>query len=107
MLAAVGFGIGALQRRRLVRSIPAQLSVDSQGIRVDGVDIPYAQVDRLWLTPPAYPVKRIRFERAAARATTYLVSSPRVQITPDYDDLLAAVRARTAHRPGIVSLDLE
>lgn len=106
-LAAIGFGIAALQRRRLVRSIPAQLSVDSQGIRVDGVDIPYAQVDRLWLTPPAYPVKRIRFERAAGRATTYLVSSPRVEITPGHDDLLGAVRARTAHRPGLVSLDLE
>ena len=106
-VAAIGFGIGAVQRRRLVRSIPAQVSVDSQGIRIDGVGMPYAQLARIWLTPPAYPVKRLRFDRAAGKTTTHLLASSRVGITPDYGDLLLAVRARTAHLPGLLSLDLE
>ncbi|KQY73624.1 hypothetical protein ASD13_15950 [Microbacterium sp. Root1433D1] len=106
-VAAIGFGIGAVQRRRLVRSIPAQVSVDSQGIRIDGVDTPYAQLARIWLTPPAYPVKRLRFDRAAGKTTTHLLASSRVGIAPDYGDLLLAVRARTAHLPGLLSLDLE
>ncbi|WP_426622429.1 hypothetical protein [Microbacterium sp. As-52] len=106
-LAAIGFGIGAVQRRRLVRSIPAHVSVDGQGIRIDGVDTPYSQLTRIWLTPPAYPVKRLRLERAGGKATTHLLASSLVGITPDYGDLLLAVRARTAHLPGLLSLDLE
>ena len=106
-VAAIGFGIGAMQRRRVVRSIPTHVSVDSHGIRLDGVDIPYAQLTRIWLTPPAYPVKRIRFARTAGKTTTHLLESSRVVITPAYGDLLLAVRGRTAHLPGLLSLDLE
>ncbi|PRB18351.1 hypothetical protein [Microbacterium sp. MYb62] len=106
-LAAIGFGIGAVQRRRLVRSIPAQVSIDTHGIRIDGVDNPYTQLSRIWLTPPAYPVTRLRIERIGGKATMHLLSSSRVEITPDYGDLLLAVRARTAHLPGLLSLDLE
>lgn len=106
-VAAIGFGIGAVQRRRVIRSIPAQVSVDTHGIRVDGVDNPYTQLSRIWLTPPAYPVKRIRLQRAGGKTTTHLLESSRVGITPDYGDLLLAVRARTAHLPGLLSLDLE
>lgn len=106
-VAAIGFGIGAVQRRRVVRSIPAQVSIDTHGIRVDGVDNPYTQLSRIWLTPPAYPVKRIRLQRAGGKTTTHLLESSRVGITPAYGDLLLAVRARTAHLPGLLSLDLE
>ena len=106
-VAAVGFGIGAVQRNRVVRSIPTHVSVDSHGIRIDGVDIPYAQLSRIWLTPPAYPVKRMRLARAGGRATTHLLESSRVEIAPAYGDLLLAVRARTAPLPGLLSLDLE
>lgn len=105
--AAIGFGIGAVQRRRVVRSIPAQVSIDTHGIRIDGVDNPYTQLSRIWLTPPAYPVKRLRLARAGGKTTTHLLASSRVGITPDYDELLLAVRARTAHLPGLLSLDLE
>lgn len=106
-VAAVGVGIGAVQRRRVVRSIPAQVQVDSQGIRLDGVASPYGQLTRIWLTPPAYPVKRLRLERVGSRSTTHLLVSSRVTITPGYDQMLRAVQARTAHLPGLLSLDLE
>ena len=106
-LAAIGLGIAAGQRHRVVRSVPAHVSVDSHGIRVDGVDHPYAQLSRIWLTPPAYPVKRLRLQRAAGKTTSHLLASSRVTISPDYGDLLLAVRARTAHLPGLLSLDLE
>ena len=106
-LAAVGFGIGALQRRRVVRSIPTQVSVGVQGIRIDDVDTPYAHLDRIWLTPPAYPVRRLRLQRAGGGTTTHLLASSRVEIVPEYDDLLFVVRARTAQVPGLLSLDLE
>lgn len=106
-VAAIGFGFGAVQRRRLVRSIPALVSIDTHGIRIDGVDNPYTQLSRIWLTPPAYPVKRLRLARAGGKTTTHLLASSRVGITPDYGDLLLAVRARTAHLPGLLSLDLE
>ena len=106
-LGAIGFTIGAVQRRRLVRSIPAHVTVSAHGIRIDDADHPYTQLTRIWMTPPAYPVKRIRFERAGGKRTTHLLESPRVAITPEYGDLLLAVRAQTSHLPGLLSLDLE
>lgn len=106
-IAAVGFAIGAGQRRRLVRSIPSRVTVSPHSIRLDDVDQPYTQLTRIWMTPPAYPVRRIRFEPTGGKRTTHLLASSRVTITPDYDDLLVAVRAQTAHVPGLLSLDLE
>lgn len=106
-IAGIGFTIGAVQRRRLVRSIPSQMTVSTHGIRLDDVDQPYAQLTRIWMTPPAYPVQRIRFERAGGKRTTHLLASSRVTIAPEYTDLLLAVRAQTAHFPGLLSLDLE
>lgn len=106
-VAGIGFAIGAVQRRRLVRAVPSQITVGPHSIRLDEVDQPYAQLTRLWMTPPAYPTKRIRFERADGRRTTHLLESARVSITPDYTDLLLAVRAQTAAFPGLLSLDLE
>lgn len=106
-IAAIGFTIGAVQRRRLVRSIPSRLTVSPHGIRLDEADHPYTQLTRIWMTPPAYPVRRIRFERAGGKRITHLLASSRVAITPAYTDLLLAVRAQTAHLPGLLSLDLE
>lgn len=106
-VAAIGFTIGALQRRRVARGIPERVTVSPHGIRLDDADQPYAQLTRIWVTPPAYPVRRIRFERAGGARSTHLLSSSRVAITPDYADLLQAVRAQTAHLPGLLSLDLE
>ncbi|PVE98045.1 hypothetical protein [Microbacterium sp. TPD7012] len=106
-VAGIGFTIGALQRRRVARGIPERVTVSPHGIRLDDADQPYGQLTRIWMTPPAYPVRRIRFERAGGARSTRLLSSSRVAITPDYADLLQAVRAQTAHLPGLLSLDLE
>lgn len=104
---AIGFGIGALQRHRVLRSIPARVSVDHRGIRVDDADHPFAQLRHVWLTPIGYPVRRLRLDRQAGRSVTHVLASPRVTMTPEYGDFLLAVRADTAHLPGLLSLDLE
>ncbi|WP_157560234.1 hypothetical protein [Microbacterium sp. H83] len=106
-VAGIGLLIGAVQRRRVLRSIPAHVAVDHHGIRLDDRDIPFAQLTRIWLTPTGYPVRRIRFERAAGRRMTHVLGSSRVDMTPDYADFLLVVRAQTAHLPELLRLDLE
>lgn len=106
-LGGVAFAIASGLRRRVARSAPAQVTLTRLGIRIDDVDHPYAQLTRLWLTPPAYPVQRLRIEPAAGRRLTYTLASSRITMTPDYSDFLLALRADTAHLPGLISLDLE
>lgn len=106
-VAGIGVAIGAVQRRRVLKAIPAHISVSRHGIRFDEAEVPFAQLTRIWLTPTGYPVRRIRFERAAGRSTTHVLGSSRVQMSPDYSDFLLAVRAETAHLPGLLQLDLE
>lgn len=106
-VAAIGFGIGAAQRYRVARTTPTQISLSHHGIRIGEVDHPYAQLTRVWLTPPAYPIRRIRIERAAGRTITHVLGSTRITMTPDYAAFLEAVRAETAPWPGLLSLDLE
>ncbi|MGJ0389987.1 hypothetical protein [Microbacterium sp. CGR1] len=106
-VAGIGLAIGAFQRRRVLKAIPARITVSHHGIRFDDVDLPFAQLTRIWLTPAGYPVRRIRFERAAGRATSHVLGSPRVQMTPEYTAFLLAVRAETAQHPELLRLDLE
>jgi len=106
-IAAVGFAIGAAQRYRVARSTPSQISVSHHGIRLDEIDHPYSQLSRIWLTPPAYPVHRIRIDRSTGRGLTIVVGSTRVSMAPSYEEFLLALRSETAHLPGLVSLDLE
>lgn len=106
-LAGIGLGIGALQRRRVAASIPSHITVSHHGFRFDDVDVPFAQLTRIWLTPTGYPVRRIKLERAAGRSSTHVLGSSRVHMTPDYSDFLLAVRAETANLPGLLQLDLE
>jgi hypothetical protein len=103
----VGFAIGAAQRYRAARSTPTQITIGHHGIRLDDVDHPYAQLTRIWLTPPAYPVHRIRLDRAAGRGVVRVLGSTRVTMTPSYQEFLQTLRSETAHLPGLVSLDLE
>jgi len=106
-VAGIGLLIGAIQRQRVRTRIPAHISVSHHGIRLDDVDVPFAQLTRIWLTPTGYPVRRIRFERAGGRSTTHILGSNRVQMTPDYGDFLLTVRAETARMPELLRLDLE
>lgn len=106
-VAAVGLGIGAIQRFRVLRSIPARITVSRQGLRLDDVEQPFAQLRRIWMTPAGYPVRRLRLDRTDGRRTRHLLASSRVTTSPDYAELLLAVRADTAHLPGLLSLDLE
>ena len=106
-LAGIVLAIGALQRRRVLKAIPAHITVSHHGLRLDDVDLPFSQLTRIWLTPPGYPVRRIRFERVAGRATVHVLGSPRVQMTPEYTALLLALRAETAQHPEMLRLDLE
>ena len=106
-VAGIGLAIGALQRSRVAKAIPSRVTVSHHGIRFDDVDLPFTQLTRIWLTPTGYPVRRIRFERAAGRTTTHVLGSSRVQMSPDYSGFLLAVRAETAHVPGLLHLDLE
>ncbi|MFJ4998924.1 hypothetical protein ACIP5T_12275 [Microbacterium sp. NPDC088619] len=106
-LAGIGLAIGAVLRRRVLKAIPARIEVSHHGIRLDDVDLPFAQLTRIWLTPTGYPVRRVKFERAAGRPSTHVLGSGRVQMTPDYSDFLLAVRAETAHLPELLRLDLE
>lgn len=106
-LAAIGFAIGAGQRLRAARRTPAQIEVGHHGLRIGEVDHPYAHLTRIWLTPPAYPVHRIKLDRATGRSTTLVLGSTRVTMTPPYEEFLLALRSETAHLPGLVSLDLE
>lgn len=106
-LAAIGFAIGAAQRYRAARRTPAQIVVSHHGLRIGDVDHPYPQLTRIWLTPPAYPVHRIRLDRVAGRSITLILGSTRVSMAPSYAEFLLALRSETAHLPGLVSLDLE
>ncbi|WP_194764341.1 hypothetical protein [Microbacterium sp. UFMG61] len=106
-VAGIGLAIGAAQRQRVLKRIPAHVSISHHGIRLDDVDLPFAQLTRIWLTPTGYPVRRIRFERAEGRSTTHILGSNRVQMTPDYGDFLLALRAETSTRPELLRLDLE
>ncbi|KQQ67118.1 hypothetical protein ASF63_07795 [Microbacterium sp. Leaf320] len=106
-VAGIGLAIGASQRRRVLKAIPAHVMVSHHGIRFDDTDLPYAQLTRIWLTPAGYPVRRIRFERAAGRTTVHVLGSPRVQMSPEYTAFLLAVRAETARYPELLRLDLE
>ncbi|MFJ4223425.1 hypothetical protein [Microbacterium sp. NPDC089695] len=106
-VAGIGLLIGALQRWRVLRAIPARIGVSTQGLRLDAEDVPFAQLTRIWLTPTGYPVRRMKIERAAGRSRTMVLGSSRVQTTPDYADLLVTLRAQTAHLPGLLRLDLE
>lgn len=107
VLAAIPLAIGAIQRRRVLKAIPARISVNHHGIRFDDLDVPFAQLTRIWMTPTGYPVRRLRLERAAGRSSAHVLGSSRVQMSPDYADFLLAVRAETAHTPGLLQLDLE
>ena len=106
-VAAIGFAIGAALRYRTARSTPSQIAIGHHSIRLDETDLPYAQLSRIWLTPPAYPVHRIRLDRAGGRGMTVIVGSTRVTMTPSYEEFLQALRSETAHLPGLISLDLE
>ena len=106
-VAAIGFAIGAALRYRTARSTPSQIAIGHHSIRLDETDLPYAQLSRIWLTPPAYPVQRIRLDRAGGRGMTVIVGSTRVTMTPSYEEFLQALRSETAHLPGLISLDLE
>jgi len=106
-VAGVGLLIGAVQRRRALRGIPSRIGVNQQGLRLDDLDVPYAQLSRIWLTPAGYPVRRLRLERTAGRTTTHVLGSSRVAMDPDYGTFLVTVRAQTAHLPGLLRLDLE
>jgi hypothetical protein len=106
-LAGIGLLIAAIRRQRVLKAIPAHISVSHHGIRFDDLDLPFAQLGRIWLTPTGYPVRRIRIERVAGRTTTHILGSNRVQMTPDYGDFLLTVRAETAHLPELLRLDLE
>lgn len=106
-VAGIGLLIGAVQRRRLIASIPARIGVSPQGLRLDDDDVPFSQLTRIWLTPTGYPVRRLKLERASGRPRTIVLGSSRVQMTPDYADFLVTVRAQTAHLPGLLRLDLE
>lgn len=106
-VAGIGLLIGAVQRRRVLASIPSRIGVSQQGLRLDDEDLLFAQLTRIWLTPTGYPVRRMKLERTAGRSRTMVLGSARVQTTPDYADLLLAVRAHTAHLPGLLRLDLE
>lgn len=106
-VAGVGLLIGAVQRRRVLRGIPSRIGVGQQGLRLDDLDVPYAQLSRIWLTPTGYPVRRLRLERQAGRSTTHVLGSSRVQMVPEYETFLVTVRAQTAHLPGLLRLDLE
>ncbi len=107
VVGAVGLGIGALQRYRLVRAIPSRVSISHHGLRLDDVDHPYDQLARIWVTPPGYPVRRLRLDRRAGRSLTCVLGSSRVLMTPDYAEFVTALRAETARMPGLLSLDLE
>ncbi|CAH0234604.1 hypothetical protein [Microbacterium foliorum] len=106
-LAGIVLAIVAFQRRRVLKAIPAHITVSHHGLRLDDVDLPFSQLTRIWLTPPAYPVRRIRFERVSGRATVHVLGSSRVQMTPEYTALLLALRAETAQHPEMLRLDLE
>lgn len=106
-VVGIGFAIGAAQRRRVARSAPTQVSLSHHGIRIGDVDHPYNQLTRIWVTPPAYPVNRIRIERNAGRAVTHTLVSSRVDMNPEYAVFLTALQAETASVPGLLSLDLE
>ena len=106
-VAGIGLLIGALQRRRVLASIPARIGVSPQGLRLDDDDVPFAGLTRIWLTPTGYPVRRMKLERASGRSRTMVLGSSRVQMTPDYADFLLAVRGQTGHLPGLLRLDLE
>lgn len=107
-LIAAGFGLGVAQRVRTVRRTPQRITVGHQGLRLDEVDHPYAQLTRIWLTPPSYDgEKRLRLERRGARPLAVTLSTGRITLTPEYDELVAALRSETATHPGLLSLDLE
>ncbi|WP_334151196.1 hypothetical protein [Microbacterium sp.] len=106
-LAAIACGILAALRARIARSAPVQISLTTHGIRIDDVDHPYDRITRLWLTPPAYPTRRLRIERTNGRPARHTLSSARIEMSPDYGDLLLTLRADTAQRPGLISMDLE
>lgn len=106
-IAAIGFAIGAAQRYRAVRRTPAQIVVGPHGLRMGEEDHPYSLLARIWLTPPAYPVHRIRLDKRGGRATTCILGSTRVTMTPTYEEFVLALRSETAGLPGLVSLDLE
>ena len=106
-VAGMGLLIGAVQRRRVLRGIPARIAISQQALRLDDLDVPYAQLSRIWLTPAGYPVRRLRLERRAGRATTHVLGSPRVALDPDSGTFLVTVRAQTAHLPGLLRLALE
>lgn len=106
-LGGVAFGIASGLRRRVARSAPAQVTLTHHGIRIDDVDHPYAALTRLWLTPPAYPTRRLRIAPTSGRPVTHTLASPRIAMTPDYSDFLLALRADTTPHPGLISLDLE
>jgi len=106
-LAAIACGILAALRSRIARSAPTQISLTTHGIRMDDVDHPYDQTTRLWLTPPAYPTRRLRIERTTGRPVRHTLSSARIEMSPDYGEFLLTLRADTAQRPGLISMDLE
>lgn len=106
-LAAIVCGIFAALRSRVARSAPSHISLTTHGIRIDDVEHPYAQITRLWLTPPAYPTCRLRIDRTNGRPVRHTLSSARIAMTPDYGDFLLTLRADTAQRPGLISMDLE
>ncbi|WEK61437.1 MAG: hypothetical protein P0Y60_01350 [Candidatus Microbacterium colombiense] len=106
-VVAIGFAIGAAQRRRVARSAPEHLSISHYGLRIGDVDHPYDQLTRIWVTPPAYATKRLKLDRAAGRSITHMLGSSRIEMTPEYSVFLDALHAETAQRPGLLSLDLE
>ncbi|MGW8482613.1 hypothetical protein ACWGJP_05700 [Microbacterium sp. NPDC055903] len=105
-IVAVGFGIGGFQRLRLARRSTTRIVVGSLGLRIGEVDHPYAQLTRIWLTPPAYATKRITLESPSGRSI-HLLESARVAIRPEYSQFAASLHAHVAERQGLLSFDLE
>lgn len=106
-VGGIGLAIGAAQRRRVLRMIPARVSVSRHGIRIDDAEHPFAGLVRIWMTPTGYVVRRLRLQGSAGKGSTHVLASSRVAMAPDYAEFLLAVRADTAHLPGLLSLDLE
>ncbi len=105
-IVTVGFGIGGFQRLRVAGKAQTQVTIGAAGIRIGEVEHAYAQLTRIWLTPPAYGTKRLTLESGAVRSVQVLESA-RIRITPEYAAFAASLQAHAAGRPGLLSLDRE
>lgn len=107
-ICATGFGIGGVRRLRNAGRAPRRLTVGHQGLRLDEVEHAYAQLARIWVTPPSYGgPKRMRIERRGGRPVAVTLAAPRIALSPDYEEFVVALRSETAAYPGLLSLDLE